>query len=344
MKAGYNYGETAELFPVHYRVPKAELKPGRYRNITGNEATALGFLAASKLSGRPLFYGSYPITPASDILQELARFKNFGVKTFQAEDEIAAIGSAIGAAFGGSLGLTGTSGPGLALKSEGLGLAVMVELPIVVAVIQRSGPSTGMPTKTEQADLLQAMFGRNGECPVAIVAPATPADCFDYAIEAYRIALHAHGRRRSSSRTATSGTGSEPWRLPDVSELPKIEVNFATDKETFHPYARDPKTLARQWAVPGHAGAGAPDRRAREVGHHRQRQLRRREPRPDGAAARGEGRAHRGRYSGPAGHTASKRASLLVLGWGSTYGADTVGGAARSVAGADRSRARTCAI
>ena len=174
LKAGYHFGETAELFPVHYRVPKADLAPGRYRSITGNEATALGFLAASRLTGRPLFYGSYPITPASDILQELARFKNFGVKTFQAEDEISAIGSAIGAAFGGCLGLTGTSGPGLALKSESLGLAVMVELPIVVAMIQRSGPSTGMPTKTEQADLLQAMFGRNGECPVAIVAPATP--------------------------------------------------------------------------------------------------------------------------------------------------------------------------
>ena len=189
MKAGYNFGETAELFPVHYRVPRARLKPGRYRNITGNEATALGFLAASKLTGLPLFYGSYPITPASDILQELARFKNFGVKTFQAEDEISAIGSAIGAAFGGALGLTGTSGPGLALKSEALGLAVMVELPIVVAAIQRSGPSTGMPTKTDQADLLQAMFGRNGECPVAIVAPATPSECFTYAIEAFRIAV-----------------------------------------------------------------------------------------------------------------------------------------------------------
>ena len=189
MKAGYNFGETAELFPVHYRVPKARLAPGRYRNITGNEATALGFLAASKLTGLPLFYGSYPITPASDILQELARFKNFGVKTFQAEDEIAAIGSAIGASFGGALGLTGTSGPGLALKSEALGLAVMVELPLVVAVIQRSGPSTGMPTKTDQADLLQAMFGRNGECPVAIVAPATPTECFDMAIEAWRIAI-----------------------------------------------------------------------------------------------------------------------------------------------------------
>jgi len=253
MKAGYNYGETAELFPLQFRIPKAHLVPGKYRNITGNEATALGFLAASKLSGRPLFYGSYPITPASDILQELARFKNFGVKTFQAEDEISAIGSAIGASFGGSLGLTGTSGPGLALKSEALGLAVMVELPIVVAAIQRSGPSTGMPTKTEQADLLQAMFGRNGECPVAIVAPATPVECFYYAIEAFRIALR-HMVPTIFLSDGYLGTGSEPWRLPSVKDLPKIEVKFATDKETFRPYARDPKTLARPWAVPGTPG------------------------------------------------------------------------------------------
>ncbi len=253
MKAGYHFGETAELFPVHYRVPKAHLRPGRYRNITGNEATALGFLAASKLSGRPLFYGSYPITPASDILQELARFKSFGVKTFQAEDEIAAIGSAIGAAFGGGLGLTGTSGPGLALKSEALGLAVMVELPIVVAVIQRSGPSTGMPTKTEQADLLQAMFGRNGECPVAIVAPATPVECFNMAIESFRIALR-HMVPTIFLSDGYLGTGSEPWRLPAINELPKIEVKFATDPETFHPYSRDEETLARPWAVPGTPG------------------------------------------------------------------------------------------
>jgi len=253
LKAGHNFGETAELFPVHYRVPKAHLAPGRYRSITGNEATALGFLAASRLSGRPLFYGSYPITPASDILQELARFKNFGVKTFQAEDEIAAIGSAIGAAFGGCLGLTGTSGPGLALKSEALGLAVMVELPIVVAMIQRSGPSTGMPTKTEQADLLQAMFGRNGECPVAIVAPATPGECFDMAIEAFRIALR-HMVPTIFLSDGYLGTSSEPWRLPALADLPKIEVKFATDPETFRPYVRDPVTLARPWAVPGTPG------------------------------------------------------------------------------------------
>ena len=253
LKAGYHFGETAELFPIHYRVPRARLAPGRYRNITGNEAAALGFLAASKLSGLPLFYGSYPITPASDILQELARFKNFGVRTFQAEDEISAIGAAIGAAFGGCLGLTGTSGPGLALKSEALGLAVMVELPIVVAAIQRSGPSTGMPTKTEQADLLQVMFGRNGECPVAVVAPATPSECFDYAVEAFRIAL-THMTPTVFLSDGYLGTGSEPWRLPDLADLPRIKVKFATDPETFKPYARDPGTLARPWAVPGTPG------------------------------------------------------------------------------------------
>ncbi len=193
------------------------------------------------------------VTPASDILQELARFKNFGVKTFQAEDEISAIGSAIGAAFGGCLGLTGTSGPGLALKSESLGLAVMVELPIVVAMIQRSGPSTGMPTKTEQADLLQAMFGRNGECPVAIVAPATPAECFDIAIEAFRIALR-HMVPTIFVSDGYLGTSSEPWRLPSVADLPTMRVDFATDPSTFHPYSRDPETLARPWAVPGTPG------------------------------------------------------------------------------------------
>jgi 2-oxoglutarate ferredoxin oxidoreductase subunit alpha len=253
MKAGYNFGETAELFPVHYRVPPARLRPGKYRNITGNEATALGFLAASKLSGLPLFYGSYPITPASDILHELAKFKNFGVKTFQAEDEIAAIGSAIGAAFGGALGLTGTSGPGLALKSEALGLAVMVELPIVVAAIQRSGPSTGMPTKTDQADLLQAMYGRNGECPVAIVAPATPAECFTYALEAFRIAVR-HMTPTVFLSDGYLGSGAEPWLVPEIDDLPRIEATFATDPATFKPYSRDPKTLARPWAVPGTPG------------------------------------------------------------------------------------------
>lgn len=253
LKAGYNFGETAELFPIHYRVPKAHLAPGKYRNITGNEATALGFVAASQLAETPLFYGSYPITPASDILQELAKFKSFGVKTFQAEDEIAAIGSAIGAAFGGSLGLTGTSGPGLALKSEALGLAVMVELPIVVAVIQRSGPSTGMPTKSEQADLLQAMFGRNGECPVAIVAPATPGECFNMAVEAFRVAVK-HMVPTIFLSDGHLGTGSEPWRIPDLDDMPKIPVRYAKAGGDFQPYARDGQTLARPWAIPGTPG------------------------------------------------------------------------------------------
>ena len=250
LKSGYYFGETTEMFATHYHVPKAKLEPGLYRNITGNEATALGFLTASKLAGLQLFYGSYPITPASDVLHELARFKRFGVKTFQAEDEIAAIGSAIGAAFGGSMGLTGTSGPGLALKSEAIGLAVMVELPLVIMNVQRGGPSTGLPTKTEQADLLQAMFGRNGESPVAIVAPATASDCFDMAIEAWRIAIKYRTPVIFLS-DGYLGMGSEPWLVPDFESLPKIEANFAHDAATFQPYARDPKTLARPWAVPG---------------------------------------------------------------------------------------------
>ena len=250
LKAGYHFGETTEMFATHYHVPKAKLKPGLYRNITGNEATALGFLAASKLSGRPLFYGSYPITPASDVLHELARLKKFGVRTFQAEDEIAAIGAAIGASFGGSLGLTGTSGPGLALKSEAIGLAVMVELPLVVMDVQRAGPSTGMPTKTEQGDLLQALFGRNGESPVAVVAPATSSDCFAMALEAWRIAIKYMTPVVFLS-DGYLGMGSEPWLVPDINDLPKLEVAFAHDSESFKPYARDPKTLARPWAIPG---------------------------------------------------------------------------------------------
>jgi 2-oxoglutarate/2-oxoacid ferredoxin oxidoreductase subunit alpha len=250
LKAGHAFGETTEMFATHYHVPKAKAKPGLYRNITGNEATALGFIAASKLAGRPLFYGSYPITPASDVLHELARFKRFGVKTFQAEDEIAAIGAAIGASFGGLLGLTGTSGPGLALKSEAIGLVVMVALPLVIMDVQRGGPSTGLPTKTEQADLLQAMFGRNGESPVAIVAPATASDCFNMAIEAWRIAVKYRTPVIFLS-DGYLGMGSEPWLVPDVSTLPKIDPNFASDPATFQPYARDPETLARPWAIPG---------------------------------------------------------------------------------------------
>ncbi len=253
LKAGYNFGETTEQFAQHYHVPKAKLRAGLYRNITGNEATALGFLTASKLAGRPLFYGSYPITPASDVLHELASFKRFGVKTFQAEDEISAIGSAIGASFGGSLGMTGTSGPGIALKSEAIGLAVMVELPLVVIDVQRSGPSTGIPTKTEQGDLLQCMFGRNSVAPVAIVAPATSSDCFYLAIEAWRLAIKYRTPVIFMSDFYL-GVGSEPWLIPDISRLPKMDPDFATDPATFKPYLRDPHTLARPWAIPGTPG------------------------------------------------------------------------------------------
>jgi len=253
LKAGYFYGETTESFAQHYHVPKAKLKPGLYRNVTGNEATALGFLAASKLAGLQLFYGSYPITPASDILHALASFKRFGVKTFQAEDEIAAIGTAIGASFGGAMGMTGTSGPGIALKSEAIGLAVMLEIPLVIIDVQRSGPSTGIPTKTEQGDLLQCMFGRNSAAPVAIVAPSTSSNCFDAAIEAWRIAIKYRTPVIYLSDLHL-GVGSEPWLIPDFNTLPKIDANFATDPENFEPYGRDPETLAVPWAIPGTPG------------------------------------------------------------------------------------------
>jgi 2-oxoglutarate/2-oxoacid ferredoxin oxidoreductase subunit alpha len=253
LKAGYNFGETTEIFHERYIVPPAKLKPGTYRNITGNEATALGFVAASQLAGRTLFYGSYPITPASDILHQLAGYKNFGVRTFQAEDEIAAIGAAIGAAYGGAMGMTGTSGPGIALKSEALGLAIMVELPLVVIDVQRAGPSTGMPTKTEQADLLQVMFGRNSDSPLAIVAPATPGECFGIAIEAWRLALKYMTPVVYMS-DAFLGTGAEPWPIPNVDDLPSIAVTNRTDASGFYPYLRDETTLARPWAVPGTPG------------------------------------------------------------------------------------------
>ena len=253
VKAGYNYAETTEIFTTHYRVAKSDIKPGKYRNITGNEATAIGFIAASQLAGRPLYYGSYPITPASDILHELSVHKNFGVKTFQAEDEISAIGAAIGAALAGNLGLTGTSGPGLALKSEFIGLAVMTELPIVIIDVQRGGPSTGLPTKTEQADLLQVMFGRNSECPVAVVAPATPSECFSMAIEAFRIAIKYMTPVVYLS-DGYLGNGSEPWEIPSIESVPRIEVKFRTEKAGFYPYLRDERTLARPWAIPGTPG------------------------------------------------------------------------------------------
>jgi 2-oxoglutarate/2-oxoacid ferredoxin oxidoreductase subunit alpha len=256
-KAGYNYGETTETFAVSYEVAPAKLPEGRYRSLSGNVATSYGLLAAARKAGLTLFVGSYPITPATDILHDLVRHKRFGVKTFQAEDEIAGICSAIGASFGGAIGVTTTSGPGLSLKSEALGLAVTLEVPLVVVNVQRGGPSTGLPTKTEQADLMQAMYGRNGEAPLAVIAARSPSDCFDSAIEAVRIAT----TYRTPVILLTDGNlanGAEPWRVPDLDELPDMKVEFATEPNgengEFLPYLRDPETLARPWAVPGTPG------------------------------------------------------------------------------------------
>lgn len=255
-KAGWNFGETTETFVVQYEIKPAPMAAGTYRNITGNLALAYGLIAGGVQSGLPVFLGSYPITPASDILHELSKHKAFGVTTFQAEDEIAGVGAAIGASFAGSLAVTTTSGPGIALKSEAIGLAVMTELPLVVVDVQRGGPSTGLPTKTEQADLLQAMFGRNGEAPVPIVAPRSPGDCFDAALEACRIAV----TYRTPVMLLSDGylaNGSEPWRIPELADLPTIDPAFATpvaEGEKFQPYARDPQTLARPWAPPGTVG------------------------------------------------------------------------------------------
>src|SRR4051812_15687339 len=279
LRAGYNYGETAELLPVHYRVPKAKLPPGTYRKITGNEALAYGLVAATHLADTELVYASYPITPSSDILHTLSEMKRFGVRTAQAEDEIAAMGMAIGAAFGGAIGVTGTSGPGVCLKSEAIGLAVMTELPVIIIDVQRGGPSTGLPTKTEQADLLQAMFGRNGECPVAIVAPCSPTDCFDMGMEAVRIAT----RFMTPVFILSDGylaNGAEPWRIPNVADLPRFEITHpapmaspngngngngngagnghapepsAASNGVFLPYKRDER-LVRPWAIPGTPG------------------------------------------------------------------------------------------
>ena len=264
-KAGWNFGETTEAFVVQYEIKPAPMSPGTYRNITGNLALAYGLIAGGVQSSLPVFLGSYPITPASDILHELSKHKAFGVTTLQAEDEIAGIGAAIGASFAGSLGVTTTSGPGIALKSEAIGLAVMTELPLVVVDVQRGGPSTGLPTKTEQADLLQAMFGRNGEAPVPIVAPQSPGDCFDAALEACRIAV----TYRTPVMLLSDGylaNGSEPWRIPEIDDLPTIDPNFATEpnktvvakdgteSQAYWPYLRDEETLARPWAIPGTPG------------------------------------------------------------------------------------------
>ena len=319
LRAGYAFGETTEMFHTHFRVAPAKLPPGQYRNITGNEATALGFLAAQQLAKRPVFYSSYPITPASEILHELSTYKNFGLKTFQAEDEIAAIGAAIGASYGGALGMTGTSGPGMALKSEMLGLAIMVELPLVVVDVQRGGPSTGMPTKTEQGDLLQALVGRNSDAPVPVVAPARPGECFDYAIEAWRIALKYMTPVVYLS-DAFLATGSEPWRVPELSDLPDIAVPNRTEAEGYYPYQRDPETLARPWVVPGTPGlehrvgglekldvlgtvSYDPDN------HHRMMLL------------RAEKVARIARDIPPLEVFGPPEGELLILGWGSTYGA-----------------------
>lgn len=253
LKAGYHFGETTETFISQYEIKQANIAPGKYRNITGNEATVLGLIAAKELTGLTIFLGSYPITPASDILHELSKYKHFGIRTFQAEDEIAAIGAAIGASFAGGLGITTTSGPGLCLKSEFINLAVKTELPLIICDIQRGGPSTGLPTKTEQADLLQAMFGRNSESPVPIVAAATPGDCFNTMLEAVRIAI----KYMTPVFFMSDGylaNGSEPWQIPQVSGLKKIEVTYRKEKSGFFPFLRDEKTLARPWAIPGTPG------------------------------------------------------------------------------------------
>jgi 2-oxoglutarate ferredoxin oxidoreductase subunit alpha len=321
MKAGYSYCEATEAFQVSYEIPPARLAPGVYRNITGNTALALGFVAASKQAGIPIFLGSYPITPASDILHELSSLKQFGVITFQAEDEIAAITSAIGASYGGALGITTTSGPGMALKTEALGLAVAVELPLVVCDIQRGGPSTGLPTKTEQADLLQALFGRNSEAPIPVIAAATPGDCFWIALEASRIAL----KYMVPVIVLSDGylaNGAEPWRIPTLDELPKFPVKFETNAEGFLPYRRDPDTLARPWAVPGTPGLehrigglekqdGSGNISYEPLNHERMTRLR---------AAKVEEVAQDIPDAVPAG---DPNGDLLIVAWGSTYGAIT---------------------
>jgi 2-oxoglutarate ferredoxin oxidoreductase subunit alpha len=321
MRAGYAYCEATEAFQTSYEIPPAKLSPGTYRNMSGNVALAIGFVAASQQAKLPLFLGSYPITPASDILHELSMFKEFGVVTFQAEDEIAAVTSAIGAAYGGSLALTTTSGPGMALKTEAIGLAIATELPLVICNIQRGGPSTGLPTKTEQADLLQALFGRNSEAPVPVLAASTPGDCFWVALEACRIAV----KYMVPVIVLSDGylaNGAEPWRIPTVDELPKFPVTFRTEPEGFMPYARDPQTLARPWAVPGTAGLehriGGLEKQDvtgnvnyEPLNHEKMVRLR---------AAKVEAIVQDVPDLVPAG---DPDGDLLLVGWGSTYGAIT---------------------
>ncbi len=329
-KAGYHFGETTEAFAVSYEVKPAKLPAGTYRRIAGNQALSYGLLAASKLSGLPLFLGAYPITPASDILHEMAKHRNFGVRTFQAEDEIAAVGAALGASFGGSLAACTSSGPGVALKAETMGLAVALELPLLVIDIQRGGPSTGLPTKTEQSDLLQVLYGRNGEAPIPVVAAATPSDCFHAVIEGARIAV----KYRTPVVVLSDGylaNGSEPWRIPDLHSLPDISTEFATEPNhdgEFWPYLRDPETLARPWAIPGTPGLehrigglekadGSGNISYDPENHDRMVHLR---------AAKVAGIAG---DVPPLEVDHQEGAGLLVLGWGSTYG--PIGAAVRQV-------------
>ncbi|HSY14721.1 MAG TPA: 2-oxoacid:acceptor oxidoreductase subunit alpha [Jatrophihabitantaceae bacterium] len=340
-KAGWNYGETTETFAVSYEVKPAESPAGTYRNIVGNLALSYGLLAASKRAKLPLFLGAYPITPASDILHELSKHKRFGVRTLQVEDEIAGIGTAIGAAFGGALAVTSSSGPGVALKGEAIGLAVSLEIPLIIVDVQRGGPSTGLPTKTEQSDLLQAMFGRNGEAPVPIVAPRSPGDCFHAAIEAARIAV----TYRTPVFLLSDGylaNGSEPWQVPTMDSLPDLTVEFTTEPNgpdgEFLPYLRDPETLARPWAVPGTAGLehriGGIEK-ADKTGNisydpdNHDFMVRTRQAKIDGIART----IPPVEVEDPDGN-----AKVLVLGWGSTYG--PIGAACRRVRGAGRSIAQ----
>ncbi|HSK60610.1 MAG TPA: 2-oxoacid:acceptor oxidoreductase subunit alpha [Actinomycetospora sp.] len=331
-RAGWNYGETTESFAVTYEVAPARLAEGTYRQITGNLALAYGVVAAGQQSGLPVFLGTYPITPASDVLHELSKHKGFGVTTFQAEDEIAGIGAALGASFGGSLGVTSTSGPGVALKSETIGLAVALELPLLILDVQRGGPSTGLPTKTEQADLLQAMYGRNGEAPVPIIAPQSPSDCFDAALEAVRIGLTYRTPVFLLSDGAIAN-GSEPWRVPDVDQLPDLSVTFATEPNApdgsgeFWPYLRDADTLARPWAIPGTAGlehrigglekADGRGTISYDPDNH-DRMVRLRQAKIDGIPVPDV------EVNDPSGE-----AEVLVVGWGSSYG--PIGAACRRV-------------
>ncbi len=323
LQAGYNFGDTTETFTTTYKVAKAKMDPGVYRSVMGNQALAYGLIAASKVSGLPMFLGSYPITPASDILHELARHKNFGVRTFQAEDEIAAITSSIGAAYGGSLGVTTTSGPGMALKAEAMGLAVMLEIPLLIIDVQRGGPSTGLPTKTEQSDLLQAYYGRNGECPMPVISASTPADCFDAVYEAVRISVQ-HMTPVIFLSDGYIANGAEPWKFPTTDQLPPIHVKFKTElghgEEKLQPYLRDEK-LSRPWAIPGTAGLehriGGLEKQnitgniSYEPENH-QLMVKIRQEKVDKIAEYiPEQKLDSGEHTG----------KVLVLGWGSTYGA-----------------------